>query len=205
MVTEQRYAWGKFVAILVAMALLLRVSPALTQTEPYPELDWQFYIACNLLLAAAYYPLAGRSTETLGRKQLWLMVGGLVLYAAVSWFTNIFRYPNISTITLRLGVVVPILMGLGFGPAVGFVVGAAGNHLGDSFSGWGFFPMWNMGNGLMGFVAGLIIATVVFVFAGFVIAEQTTVNIKQEAVNNGAAEWKVTTNGVAYFEWKKND
>jgi energy-coupling factor transport system substrate-specific component len=156
MVTEQRYAWGKFVAILAAMALLVRVSPALTQTESYPELDWQIYIACTLLLALAYYPLAGRLTEKLGRKQLWLMLGGLVLYAAVSWFTNIFRYPTISTITLRLGVVVPLLMGLGFGPAVGFVVGAAGNHLGDFFSGWGFFPMWNIGNGLMGFVAGLI-------------------------------------------------
>jgi uncharacterized membrane protein len=84
------------------------------------------------------------------------MLGGAVLYALVSWTTNIFRYPGISTITLRLGVVVPILMGLAFGPAVGFVVGAAGNHLGDFISGWGFFPLWNFGNGLMGLVAGLI-------------------------------------------------
>ena len=29
--------------------------------------------------------------------------------------------------------------------------------------------------------------------------------IQQEAVDNGVAEWGVTTNGVPYFEWKKFD
>lgn len=156
MVTSRRHVWVKFLAIILLMTLLLRFSPSVTQTEPFAPLEWRLYVACNFLLLALYYPLAGRATEKITSRQLWLMLGGSILYALISWTTNIFRYPDISTITLRLGVVVPILMGLAFGPAVGFVVGSAGNHLGDFISGWGFFPLWNLGNGLMGLVAGLI-------------------------------------------------
>ena len=153
MVTSRRHVWVKFLAIILLMTLLLRFSPSVTQTEPFAPLEWRLYVACNFLLLALYYPLAGRATEKITSRQLWLMLGGSILYALISWTTNIFRYPDISTITLRLGVVVPILMGLAFGPAVGFVVGSAGNHLGDFISGWGFFPLWNLGNGLMGLVA----------------------------------------------------
>jgi hypothetical protein len=40
---------------------------------------------------------------------------------------------------------------------VGFFTGAVGNILGDFLTGWGVFPAWDVGNGLMGMVPGLIL------------------------------------------------
>lgn len=152
----RRRIWVKFALILLLMTLLFSVSPALTHTTPFSQTEWLAYGITLLALSVAYIPLAGQQTETLKRPHFKMMVVGIVLYGVISWATNIFRYPAVATITLRLGVVVPLFMGLTFGPAVGFVTGALGNHFGDFLSGWGFFPMWNLGNGLMGFVAGLI-------------------------------------------------
>ena len=45
--------------------------------------------------------------------------------------------------------------GLAFGPIVGFITGFLGNIIGDLLSGYGFWPWWDLGNGLMGLVAGL--------------------------------------------------
>src|SRR5207244_1029308 len=38
---------------------------------------------------------------------------------------------------------------------VGFFTGAFGNILGDALTGWGVFPIWDIANGLMGFIPGL--------------------------------------------------
>ena len=156
MVADKQRTWFRFALILFFMAWLLRVSPALTNLAPFTPTDWHFYLVSQLLLLAGYYPLAGYPTEQWTRRRWVLVLAGLLLYAVVSWATNIFRYPGITSITLRLGVVIPLLWGLKLGPAAGFVVGAGGNHLGDMLTGWGFFPMWNVGNGLMGLVAGLV-------------------------------------------------
>jgi uncharacterized membrane protein len=52
-------------------------------------------------------------------------------------------------------VAIPIFFGFAFGPAVGFFAGAFGNILGDALTGWGVFPIWDVGNGLIGLVPGL--------------------------------------------------
>ena len=58
-----------------------------------------------------------------------------------------------------------------------------------------------------GFVLGMVAGALLIIFiidlteAGGPAGER---RIQQEAVDNGVAEWKVTTNGVSYFEWKKN-
>jgi hypothetical protein len=41
---------------------------------------------------------------------------------------------------------------------VGFFAGFVGNVLGDALTGWGVYPLWDVGNGLMGLVPGLILA-----------------------------------------------
>jgi uncharacterized membrane protein len=48
-----------------------------------------------------------------------------------------------------------VFFGYVFGPVVGFFTGAVGNLLGDFLSTWGVYPTWDIGNGLIGFVAGL--------------------------------------------------
>lgn len=48
-----------------------------------------------------------------------------------------------------------MFFGVAFGPVVGFVVGFAGNLIADLLSGSGFVWNWDVGNGLMGLVAGL--------------------------------------------------
>jgi uncharacterized membrane protein len=54
-------------------------------------------------------------------------------------------------------VCIPIFFGFAFGPVVGFFTGAVGNILGDFITGWGVYPAWDMGNGLMGMVPGLVL------------------------------------------------
>jgi hypothetical protein len=39
---------------------------------------------------------------------------------------------------------------------VGFFTGFVGNILGDALTGWGVFPTWDIGNGLMGLIPGLV-------------------------------------------------
>jgi uncharacterized membrane protein len=58
-------------------------------------------------------------------------------------------------VALRPAVVIPMFFGYTFGPVVGFFTGAVGNMFGDALTGFGLSPQWSIGNGLIGFVAGL--------------------------------------------------
>ena len=48
-----------------------------------------------------------------------------------------------------------MFFGYAFGPVVGFFSGAVGNMFGDALTGFGLSPQWSIGNGLVGFIAGL--------------------------------------------------
>jgi len=48
-----------------------------------------------------------------------------------------------------------MFFGYAFGPVVGFFTGAVGNMVGDALTGFGLSPQWSIGNGLVGFIAGL--------------------------------------------------
>ena len=41
-------------------------------------------------------------------------------------------------------------------PPVGFFTGAVGNMFGDALTGFGLSPQWSIGNGLVGFISGLV-------------------------------------------------
>ena len=71
--------------------------------------------------------------------------------------TNILHLPSASLISARPAIVVPIFFGAAFGPGVGFFTGLVGNAIGDALTGWGFYPQWDIGNGILGAVAGLAV------------------------------------------------
>src|SRR5581483_770767 len=52
-------------------------------------------------------------------------------------------------------IVIPLFFGAVFGPWVGLFTGGIGNLLGDYVSGYGVYWNWDVGNGLLGFIAGL--------------------------------------------------
>jgi len=101
------------------------------------------------------------------------MVVGVILYAGLSWLTNIFPLATGVGVDIRPGVAVPIFFGFAFGPIAGFVSGMFGNFLGDVASGYiayppdpttgklltdvlrGFQVNWELGNGLIGLIPGL--------------------------------------------------
>ena len=62
-------------------------------------------------------------------------------------------------------------------------------------------------NFIFGIVLGMIVGAILMlliVSGTDGLPNQVTRKIQQEAVDNGVAEWKITTDGVSYFEWKKN-
>ncbi len=154
---------GILVALLVVLAiflLLVFVGGRFTsrfQTGENPLLRFVFVIV-GMLLAFAIY-LASRENKAweVGTRQVVWMAIGAALYAVFSWVLNgtVFLVPSISQVTLRPAIAIPIFFGYAFGPIVGFFSGAVGNMFGDALTGFGLFPQWSIGNGLVGFIAGL--------------------------------------------------
>jgi energy-coupling factor transport system substrate-specific component len=109
-----------------------------------------------------------------GRREILAMAGGALLYGGISWITNVFPLAGAAGVDIRPGVVVPIFFGFVFGPVVGFVTGTLGNLLADLWSGYlvyppdpatgnlaldltqGYLLNWQVGNGLMGLIPGLL-------------------------------------------------
>ncbi len=83
---------------------------------------------------------------------------GAALYGVFSWVTNIAALPSVSNVSLRPAIIFPIFFGFVFGPVAGFFTGFVGNILGDALTGWGVYPVWDIGNGLVGLIPGLVLA-----------------------------------------------
>ena len=82
---------------------------------------------------------------------------GALIYAVLYWVFKAFPMPlpfN-QEIFIRPGVLVPLFMGLMFGPLVGGVTGVVGHIVGDLLAAAGFNLWWALGSGLMGFIPGL--------------------------------------------------
>jgi energy-coupling factor transport system substrate-specific component len=80
-----------------------------------------------------------KSTWEFGTRQVVYGAIGAALYGVLSWVTNV---------------------GAAYGPWVGLLAGLIGNTLGDLFTGWGLYWNWSVGNGLMGMIPGLIVASI---------------------------------------------
>ena len=90
-----------------------------------------------------------------GVRQIVFMALGAALYGGLSWVTNIIQIPSAGNVSFRPAIVIPLFFGAVFGPWVGLFTGGIGNLLGDYISGYGIYWNWDIGNGLIGFIAGL--------------------------------------------------
>jgi len=109
-----------------------------------------------VLIYATYVWAADKPIWNVGTREVVYMALGAALYGVLSWIFNTIPVPSVSLVSLRPTVVIPIFFGFAFGPVVGFFTGFVGNILGDALTGWGVFPAWDLGNGLMGLIPGLV-------------------------------------------------
>jgi len=72
-------------------------------------------------------------------------LAGSGLYAAIAWLTSYMQLGGTYDVSLRPGIVIPIVFGLRFGPLVGFVTGALGNTLGDFLTSGTTYWNWSLG------------------------------------------------------------
>jgi energy-coupling factor transport system substrate-specific component len=70
-------------------------------------------------------------------------LGGLI---SVPVFANTTIKPAMAILALFAGL---------YGPIVGFLVGFLGHWITDMFAGWGVWPTWMLGSGIVGIVIGL--------------------------------------------------
>jgi len=103
-----------------------------------------------------YLVTAQSEAWEVGTRQVVYMAIGAALYGVFNYIFNTIPMPSVSQVALRPSVCIPVFFGFAFGPVVGFFTGAVGNILGDFITGWGVYPAWDLGNGLMGLVPGLV-------------------------------------------------
>lgn len=147
-------------AVLVILLLLVYGLGAINerfQTGENPLLRFVFVIVGLLIAFFIYYFTRDNPAWEVGTRQVVWMAIGAALYAMFSWLFNgtVFVVPSLSQVALRPAIAIPMFFGYAFGPVVGFFTGAIGNTFGDALTGFGLFPQWSIGNGLVGFIAGL--------------------------------------------------
>jgi energy-coupling factor transport system substrate-specific component len=92
---------------------------------------------------------------SVGVRQIVYMALGAALYGGLSFLTNFIQLPSAGNVSFRPAIVIPLFFGAVFGPWVGLFTGGVGNLIGDYISGYGVYWNWDIGNGLIGFIAGL--------------------------------------------------
>lgn len=110
-----------------------------------------------LIVFLVYLATSKHQMWEVGTREVVYMAIGAALYAIFAYIFNgtVFVVPSVSQVSLRPAIAIPMFFGYAFGPVVGFFSGAVGNMFGDALTGFGLSPQWSVGNGLVGFVAGL--------------------------------------------------
>jgi hypothetical protein len=147
---------GIFALIVLVLGNMLGISRFQTDNATL-GLRFGFVILGLLIAFAVYYFNKDNPAWEVGTRQVVWMAIGAALYAVFSWYFNatVFVMPSLSQVALRPAIAIPMFFGYTFGPIVGFFTGAVGNMFGDAISGFGLSPQWSIGNGLVGFIAGL--------------------------------------------------
>jgi len=163
----------RFTSVLVALVALLVIFAGImfglgTQDKVGPfnftvdqaTLPLRFgFVALGVLIAfGVYYFTKENQVWEVGTREVVYMAIGAALYAVFSYLFNgtVFVVPSLSQVSLRPAIAIPMFFGYAFGPVVGFFTGAVGNMFGDALTGFGLFPQWSIGNGLVGFIAGMV-------------------------------------------------
>jgi uncharacterized membrane protein len=117
------------------------------------------FVGIGLVLVLIVYLLTSKNKMwEVGTRQVVYMAIGAALFAIFSYLFNgtVFVVPSVSQVALRPAIAIPMFFGYAFGPVVGFFTGAVGNMFGDALTGFGLSPQWSIGNGLVGFISGLV-------------------------------------------------
>jgi len=75
------------------------------------------------------------------------LFGVLMNFGGIPIFTN----TNLTT-----AMIIPVIVGSMFGPVPAFITCCVGNTIADLIGGWGFWFDWSVGNGVLGFIVGLL-------------------------------------------------
>jgi uncharacterized membrane protein len=146
--------------VLVVFVALMVIASLLTGPEG-GRLSGVLWIIFTLIAAviiyAIYFATAENEAWEVGTREVVYMAIGAALFGVLTWWANTLALPSVSLVSLRPTVCLPIFFGFVFGPVVGFFTGAVGNIIGDFLTGWGVYPAWDIANGFMGFVPGLIL------------------------------------------------
>jgi uncharacterized membrane protein len=142
---------GVFVLLMIVASLL--TEPEGAKLSGVAWLLWTAIAAVGIYIV--YFATSESEAWVVGTRQVVYMAIGAALYGVFCWIFNVIPMPSISLVALRPAVCIPIFFGYIFGPVVGFFTGAVGNVIGDFLTGWGVFPVWDIGNGFMGMVPGL--------------------------------------------------
>jgi uncharacterized membrane protein len=89
-----------------------------------------------------------------GREVLAAMIGA-ALFMLLDVATSFAHIPSLHGVSFRPAAVIPMVVGVIFGPWAGLLSGLAGKIMGDLMTAQGFWPWWGLGYGLMGFLPGL--------------------------------------------------
>jgi uncharacterized membrane protein len=158
------------ISLVVVLALFAVIMFVLGAKEPAEGALFNFsvdqasvisrfvFVVIGIVLAFAVYFFTrqNKAWEVGTREVVWMAIGA-ALYAVFSWLFNgtVFVVPSLSQVSLRPAIALPMFFGFAFGPVVGFFTGAVGNMFGDALTGFGLSPQWSIGNGLVGFIAGM--------------------------------------------------
>jgi hypothetical protein len=158
---------NKTLSIFLALVAVVVVFIAIWQIGKLlnPDLDLDetallrfVFVGVGLLIAfLVYLATSKHKMWEVGTREVVYMAIGAALYAIFSYLFNgtVFVVPSVSQVSLRPAIAIPMFFGYAFGPVVGLFTGAVGNMFGDALTGFGLSPQWSVGNGLVGFIAGL--------------------------------------------------
>jgi hypothetical protein len=158
--TTQGFTKNKAVVwliVLVVIVVLLALASLLTGGDKIQGLAPIGVTAIGLIGVFVVYLVTAQSDAwAVGTRQVVYMAIGAALYGVFNYIFNTIPMPSVSQVALRPSICIPVFFGYVFGPVVGFFTGAVGNILGDFITGWGVYPAWDIGNGLIGMVPGLV-------------------------------------------------
>lgn len=146
-----------WVTILAIFVILLVLANRFTDGEQFYGLAPAGVIAFALLgLLALYRGTADTALWVVRTRHIAVMTVGAAFYALLAYVFNDLLHISIGPVALQPQICIPVLLGYAFTPVVGFFSGAVGSLMGDFTTGWGVFPAWHIGTGLMGLVPGLV-------------------------------------------------
>lgn len=144
--------------VLVVFVAILALASRLTSGDKIQGIAPIGVTAIGLIgVFVVYLATAQSDAWEVGTRQVVYMAIGAALYGIFGYIFNQIPMPSVSQVSLRPAVCIPIFFGFAFGPVVGFFTGAVGNILGDFLTGWGVYPAWDIANGLMGMIPGLVL------------------------------------------------